>query len=558
MDLQRNGLIAAMVVVLGVLFVQWNEFKSARAPVEQTASEETLLVPGLVVDQPNTPVEIADAIPEIITDEAVAAVEAELTETNPSARLVDVKTDVLEVTIDTLGGDIIRAALPKHLASLEVGAQPFVILNRTRQHTYVAQSGLIGPDGTDGKQGRPQFSVAKARYELTAGQAQLEVALRLVTGDVTITKTFIFRRGDYLINLDYQVQNNSESEWRAHLFGQIQRDASSPQVSNAMSPRPYLGMALTTNEENYKKVDFEDLDEGPVKAAKSGGWVAMVQHYFVSAWVPDQDHENQFQLRKLGNQDLYAAGFTGPVVAVPAGGAGRLTAGFYVGPKNQQGMGMISPYLDLTIDYGWLWWIAKPLFAGLELINKVLNNWGWSIIVLTIVVKLLFFPLSAASYRSMARMRKLQPEMLRLRELYGDDRQKLSQETMGLYKKEKVNPLGGCLPMLVQMPVFIALYWVLNESVELRHAPWILWINDLSVKDPFYVLPVLNAISMFILQTLQPAPPDPTQAKVMKAMPIAFGFFFMFFPAGLVLYWTVNSILSIAQQWAITRKIDAA
>ena len=245
------------------------------------------------------------------------------------------------------------------------------------------------------------------------------------------------------------------------------------------------------------------------------------------------------------------------MVEVEPGHKGLLQADFYVGPKDQKRLAEISEYLDLTIDYGWLWWVAKPLFWGLALINKILDNWGWSIVVLTVVVKTIFYPLSAASYRSMARMRKLQPEMLRLKELYGDDRQKMSQETMNLYKREKVNPVGGCLPMLIQMPVFIALYWVLNESVELRHSPWILWITDLSIKDPYYVLPVLNGISMYLLQTLQPAPPDPMQARVMKIMPVAFSFFFMFFPAGLVLYWTVNSILSIAQQWVITRRIES-
>ena len=263
-------------------------------------------------------------------------------------------------------------------------------------------------------------------------------------------------------------------------------------------------------------------------------------------------------MRKIGDREVYALGFIGPEHRVEPGQSGRLAAGFYVGPKDQDRLEEIAPFLDLTVDYGWLWWLAKPLFAGLQLLHGLLGNWGWAIVAVTVLIKLVFFPLSAASYRSMARMRKLQPEMLSLRERYGDDRQKLSQEVMALYKREKVNPMGGCLPMLIQMPVFIALYWVLSESVELRQAPWILWITDLSIRDPLYVLPILNGISMYVLQTLQPAPPDPTQAKVMRIMPVAFSFFFVLFPAGLVLYWTVNSILSIAQQWVITKRIEAS
>ena len=391
--------------------------------------------------------------------------------------------------------------------------------------------------------------------QLLDGDAQIVVDLHLEQDGATLTKRFIFKRDDYLVDVVYLVENHSSEVWQAHLFGQIQRDSHNPNANSTMGPNAYLGAALTTDEDKYKKFDFSDMDEGALKAEKLGGWVAMVQHYFVSAWVPDQSVNNSYQLRKLGSKDLYTMGFTSAAVDVAAGDSGELRAAFYVGPKDQYRMEEISPYLDLTIDYGWLWWVAKPLFYGLTMFHGLVGNWGWSIIFLTFVVKLLFFPLSAASYRSMARMRKLQPEMARLKELYGDDRQKMSQEMMAFYKKEKVNPMGGCLPMLIQMPVFIALYWVLNESVELRHTPFIFWLTDLSQKDPYYVLPVLNGISMFVLQTLQPAPPDPMQAKVMRLMPVAFSFFFMFFPAGLVLYWTVNSILSIAQQWTITRKI---
>lgn len=555
MDWQRSALIAAIVLVFGLLFIRWNEFQEAHGPVITEVNNESVLIPPLPEERVlSSEVQQGDTsdIPELVQRvEEVQVKENVIAE----ARLVTVKSDVLEVTIDTLGGDIVRVALLQHLVSQEPGADSFVILNRTQSHTYIAQSGLIGRNGTDTAAGRPRFSVAKTQYELLEGDTQIIVDLHLEQDDARLTKRFIFKRDNYLVDIVYLVENHSSEVWQAHLFGQIQRDSHNPNINNTMAPNAYLGAALTTDQDKYKKFDFQDMAEGAFKAEKLGGWVAMVQHYFVSAWIPDQNANNSYQLRKLGSKDLYTMGFTSSAVDVAAGDSGELRASFYVGPKDQYRMEEISPYLDLTIDYGWLWWIAKPLFYGLTMFHSLVGNWGWSIIFLTFVVKLLFFPLSAASYRSMARMRKLQPEMARLKELYGDDRQKMSQEMMAFYKKEKVNPMGGCLPMLIQMPVFIALYWVLNESVELRHAPFILWLTDLSQKDPYYVLPILNGISMYILQTLQPAPPDPMQAKVMRFMPVAFSFFFMFFPAGLVLYWTVNSILSIAQQWTITRKI---
>ena len=556
MDWQRNALIAAIVLVFGLLFIRWNEYQEAQAPVIAEISEESVLIPPLLGNRPAAPQVQNDglsAIPSLTQSADPSQIESE---TSPEhTRLITVSSDVLQVTIDTLGGDIVRVALSQHLVSQEPDAGPFVMLNRTQSQTYIAQSGLIGRNGTDTAAGRPRFSVAQSHYELLEGEEQLVVDLKLEQDGATLTKQFIFKRSNYLIDVVYRVENHADEVWQAHLFGQIQRDSHNPVPGRSMGPNAYLGAALTTDDDKYKKIDFSDMEEGIFKAEKLGGWVAMVQHYFISAWVPDQSQNNSYQLRKLGSKDLYTMGFTSAAVDVAPGDSGELRAAFYVGPKDQYLLEELSPYLDLTIDYGWLWWVAKPLFAGLTMFHNLLGNWGWSIIFLTFVVKLLFFPLSAASYKSMARMRKLQPEMARLKELYGDDRQKMSQEMMAFYKKEKVNPMGGCLPMLIQMPVFIALYWVLNESVELRHSPFIFWLTDLSQKDPYYVLPVLNGISMFVLQTLQPAPPDPMQAKVMRLMPVAFSFFFMFFPSGLVLYWTVNSMLSIAQQWTITRKI---
>lgn len=555
MDWQRSVLIGAILVVLYLLLLEWNQFQEQQAAIREggKSAEELLLAPEPDLE----PAETVQELPE-----AAAAIEPpaaeQPTRTTNADQLISVKTDVLDVVIDRRGGDLVKASLPKHLVTLKENGEGFTLLNRTASTTYIAQSGLLGANGTDSNAGRPLFRVTESEYQLAEGEGGLRVDLLLQQGDVDITKRFIFHRGEYLVDVVYLVQNHSDEAWKAGFFGQIKRDSHNPGSGNSMGVQPFLGAALRTGDENYKKLDFGDIADENFKTSITGGWVAMVQHYFISAWVPDQAQRNTFSLRQLGNKDLFALGFTSPQVQVGPGETAEIGAQFYVGPKDQYRLEEISPFLDLTVDYGWLWWLSKPLFWILMQIHSVVNNWGWAIIILTMIIKLAFFQLSATSYRSMAKMRKLQPEMLRIRELYGNDRQKLSQETMNLYRKEKVNPMGGCLPILVQMPVFLALYWVLLESVELRHAPWVFWIQDLSVKDPYFVLPLIMGLSMFVQQKLNPAPPDPTQAKIMQIMPIAFTVFFMFFPAGLVLYWTVNNVLSIVQQWVITRRIEAA
>ncbi|MDE0053418.1 MAG: membrane protein insertase YidC [Gammaproteobacteria bacterium] len=471
-----------------------------------------------------------------------------------SDRLVHVRTPVHEVWIDRHGGDVVRLKLPRF--PVEVGGkETWTLLDRRHDHVYIAQSGLIGADGTD-RNGRPLYTTRADEYVLEEGELELE--LRHESGGVALTKRYTFRADDYLIDVDQDVDNRSAGTFKAQVFVQLKRDASRPEDSGVpFGPRPYVGAAFTTPEDRYYKIDFEDLDDGTYRVEVDGGWAAVLQHYFVSAWVGTPGEVNAYYGRRLGDGN-YAVGFVGPQFEVPSNQRASVGAGLYAGPKDQRRLEEIAPHLNLTVDYGFLWWMSVPLFHVLDAIHSVVGNWGVAIILLTFCVKLLLYPLASASYRSMAKMKKVMPQVKRLQERYSDNRQKLSQEMMALYKKEGANPLGGCLPLLVQMPVFLALYWVLIESVELRQAPFVLWIKDLAAMDPFFVLPLLYGASFYAMQLLNPPPPDPMQAKVMKAMPFVFTALFVFFPAGLVLYWLVNNLLSLLQQWYITRKIERA
>ena len=374
---------------------------------------------------------------------------------------------------------------------------------------------------------------------------------------LTVTKRFHFEPNNYLVTVSYLIRNNSDQRWQGVPFTQLKRDSSkAPNADNSgFGMQPFLGAALTQPDDRFTKFSFDDIADDPFKQDLPGGWIAMMQHYFISAWIPNPDQTHQYSTRQTAG-GFNIAGMTSPALIVDPGREITYSADLYVGPKDQYRLEEISPYLDLTVDYGWLWWIAKPLFWLLTKIQGLVGNWGFAIILLTVLVKGAFFNLSAASYRSMAKMRKVQPKMVAIREEYANDKQKQSQAMMELYKKEKINPMGGCLPILIQMPVFISLYWVLMESVELRQAPFILWIDDLAVMDPYFVLPVLMGASMFFMQKLNPPPPDPMQAKLMQWLPVVFTFFFLWFPAGLVLYWVVNNLLSMAQQYVITRRIE--
>jgi len=548
MDWQRYTLLGGIAAVVLALTYQWSEFKQAQTPA---VDRETVVH----ADTPTTASQTGDNgadVPQLNPGATQPAAGD-----TASGQLINVTTDVFELSIDPRGGDIVKVALREFAQKLH-SPDPLILLNRTREHTYVAQSGLIGHNGTDSAKGRPLFSSAETQYALQEGKDSLTVDLKLQQNGVDITKRYTFKRGDYLVNVSYLVQNSSAQPWSAALYGQIKRDDHVPQVDSGLRMHPFLGAALRTPDEHYFKQDFEEIAEKPTRVSIEGGWVAMVQHYFLSAWVPQQDISNSFELRALGN-GLFRLGFTSPQVTVAAGDQGELSASFYAGPKDIYRLEQISPYLDLTVDYGWLWWLSKPLFRILHFIQShIVSNWGWAIILLTIFIKALLYPLSSAGMKSMARMRKFAPQMKKLQEQYKDNRQKLAEETMKLYRREKINPMGGCLPLLLQMPVFIALYWMLTEAVELRHAPWILWIHDLSAKDQFFILPVFYGATMWFMQKLNPQPTDPTQARIMQLMPVVMTFFFLWFPAGLVLYWITNNLITIAQTWYINKKVEAA
>jgi YidC/Oxa1 family membrane protein insertase len=554
MDIKRTILIAALAVVSYVMVLKWNDdYGQAALPTQNTAA--STVAPGLPDGVPAGNNGASADVPSANAESSPA----ELAPVALSKDLVRVKTDVLELAIDPVGGDIVQLNLPKYPRRQDHPNIPFQLFDNGGERVYLAQSGLTGANGPDARStGRPLYAAEQRNYQLADGQEQLVVDLKFSDNGVNYIKRFSFKRGEYDLTVSYLIDNQSSQAWSGNMFAQLKRDASGdPSSSTATGTATYLGAALWTAAEPYKKVSMKDIDKGSLKENVSGGWVAWLQHYFVTAWIPAKSDNNVVQTRK-DSQGNYIIGYTGPAISVPAGGKVETSAMLYAGPKIQSKLKELSPGLELTVDYGFLWFIAQPIFWLLQHIHSLLGNWGWSIIVQTMLIKGLFFPLSAASYRSMARMRAVAPKLAALKERFGDDRQKMSQAMMELYKKEKINPLGGCLPILVQMPVFLALYWVLLESVEMRQAPWMLWITDLSIKDPFFILPIIMGATMFIQQRLNPTPPDPMQAKVMKMMPIIFTFFFLWFPAGLVLYWVVNNCLSISQQWYITRNIEAA
>jgi YidC/Oxa1 family membrane protein insertase len=554
MDFQRYILIAAVAVLSFMLVIRWGEFQQQHINGAPTtvAATPTPADANLPTASDNT------TLPAAATTEQTSA--SPTTSVNAANRYIHVHTDVLDIKINLQGGDIVYAALPKYSAKLNTPDVPFELLEQDDKRSYIAQSGLIGVDTNNA---RPLYQADAIEYQLAGDADALTVVLHTSTEQhIDVEKRFTFHRNDYLVNVDYIAANHGEQAWRGALFGQLKRDSSADPsvVAGAFGVSSFLGGAInkidpsSTKSEGYHKLPFKDMAEKPLKLQQQGGWIAIVQHYFLTAWIPSADQQNQFTTSARDGSHLIR--FIGAEQTVAPGASGNFSARFYAGPKDQNRLRQISSGLDLSVDYGWLWWIAQPLFLLLTKIHGLLGNWGWSIMVLTLMVKAAFFWLNAKAYTSMANMRRVQPKLAEIRERYADDKQKQSQEMMSLYKTEKINPLGGCLPVVVQMPVFLSLYWVLLESVELRHAPWILWIHDLSAMDAYYVLPLLMGATMFFQQKLNPPPPDPMQAKVMQWMPVMFTFFFLWFPAGLVLYYVVNNLLSIVQQYIITKRIN--
>ena len=559
-DWQRYLLLAGLAVGAYVLVLQWNEDYGGVS--ERQGGEVPELARPSGGDSPLglEPTQDRGDVPDaaLVAGGQLQAVGEPAERTR---KAVHVRTQVLDVWIDLSGGDVVRAWLPEHPLSLDTPDIAFPLMDRGQGREYVAQSGLVGPDGVDDASGRPNFASAREDYATEPGQT-LDVVLEMQPKPgkehLNVEKVYRFSHDDYLVRMEYRVTNLGRADAQINMFAQFKHDGGEALAgeSSGLGPRPYVGAALQTNEDRYYKLDFDDIDDGPYQARKQGGWVAMLQHYFLGAWIPAATDQNSYVGRKTGDGG-YAVGLIGPEQRLMPGETRVFGAGLYLGPKNQRRLQEIAPDLNLTVDYGFLWWLAVPLFWVLDWLHSYVGNWGGAIILLTFLVKLVLYPLSSAGYRSMAKMRQVAPKMKQLQERYSDDRQKLSAEMMALYKREGANPMGGCLPMLLPMPVFIALYWVLYESVELRQAPFALWIQDLSEIDPFFVLPILMGASMFLMQYLNPPPPDPMQARIMKAMPIAFTVLFLFFPSGLVLYWLANNILSLAQQWYITRKIEA-
>lgn len=549
MDIRRTIIFIGLAISAYFLILAWNadygQKPQVNAPVATTAMAELDLPDTSDADQAKV---VSDA-PSFI-NQGVHAVEAKAS----GPQLVQITTDVLNVLIDLQGGEVVSVKLPAYPQSIDTPNVPFSLLDRSQARFYTAQSGLLGRDGVD-KDNAALYQTEQVNYVLGEGQNELKVVLKTSSDKAQVEKIFTFKRADYLIGVDYQIKNTSDSDWQGVFYAQLKRDNSDdPSQGSQMGMAAYLGAALTTKDSRYEKVKFSDLEKG-YKSVETGGWAAMLQHYFVSAWIPqDQSQQYTYNGRAVKGNNIF--GYYGAPFVVAPGASKEVGANLYVGPKIQKHLEEIAPNLELTVDYGFLWWIAQPLFWLLTFFHGLVGNWGFAIILLTVSIKLLFFKPSAMSYRSMANMRKVAPKMQEIKEQYGDNREKLGQEMMKLYRDEKINPLGGCLPILIQMPVFIALYWVLMESVELRQAPFILWIHDMSVMDPYFILPLIMGASMFIQMKLNPQPADPMQARVMQFMPIIFTVFFLWFPAGLVLYWVVNNVLSIAQQYVITKQIE--
>ena len=550
MDNQR----LILFVVLGFLFLMlWQSWVEYSAPEQavQISGESARTDQSAIEAIPETPMMASDA-PELTPATASSNFNKKV-----EGQTVSVETDLLKVELNTLGAGINKVWLKNYTVDIDHPEDLFQLMNDKGQDIYTAQSGLL-VQGREFPTHKTVYTSSKNAFKLSEDSDQLDVDFVWNSKDgITYKKTYSFHRDSYVVDINYKVFNPSTSAWVGYQYNQFKRSQVDTQSSfNPATMVPsFTGGAIYDIEDKYRKISFSDMQEENISVLTTNGWVGMLQHYFVGSWLLDEKKKYEIFSNK-GDGNTYFFGYKSLVpVTIQPGKAGELSTRLYMGPKETRRITAAAPGLELTVDYGWLTAISAPLYWLLDKIHSLVGNWGWSIIILTIMIKLVFYPLSAASHKSMANMRKMTPRIKTLKERYGDDKQKLNQAMMKLYKEEKINPLGGCLPVLIQIPVFIALYWALLESVELRQAPWILWIKDLSAPDPYFVLPILMGVSMLVQQMLSAVAMDPMQKKIMMAMPVVFTFFFLFFPSGLVLYWTVNNLLTIAQQYAINKKM---
>lgn len=542
MDTFRTMLFAALVLIVFMMWQAWEkDYGQTATPVATQASG-----PGVTAAAP------AD-VPQ--APGMVASLRAAPDSVVSRGKRIKVHTDVYDIELDSQGGDIKKAYLLKYPTTAKKPDQPFALmsdgLSDRMPHLFISQTGLLG--GGAPNHSAP-YSSDTDRYSLKDGEDKLEVVLHWRnTEGLVVDKVYTFHRGRYDFELEYRVANHTAKAWQGSMYRQFKRTEDTG-VEKSRFLYTYTGGVVSTKDNPYEKIDFGDMEDQDLKQEIKQGWVAMIQHYFVGAWIGDEG-QTHHAYSKVSEGNKYVIGMVTPQASIAPGSTGSMKTRAYVGPKLQYKMKEVAPNLELTVDYGWLTILAEPIFWVMKWIQSVVGNWGWTIILLTISIKLMFYKLSETSYKSMANLRRVSPRLQSLKERFGDDKQGMQQAMMKIYKEEKINPLGGCLPILVQIPVFIALYWVLLESVEMRQAPFILWLDDLSSKDPYYVLPLLMGASMLIQQKLNPAPIDPVQAKIMMMLPIVFTVFFAFFPSGLVLYWVANNVLSITQQWVITKRI---
>ncbi len=541
MDFQRLLLVAALSFTLLMIWQAWQkDYGQPQSPIVQ---DQAAPAEAERKDMPGVPVEAGLA---------TQPSDAPSVQGVKTAQRINVRTDVYDIEIDSVGGDLRRVDLLDYPVAVDKPDEPFRLMDDGKNF-FIAQAALLPVGDSVAPNHHQTFVADKQSYQMGKGEDTLKVRLNWSNGEgLDIDKIYTFHRGSYVIDVDFEVKNNSGKPWSGHMYRQLQR--SEPEDGGSLFIYTYTGGVIYSPEGKYEKIDFDDMRKSNLRRSFDGGWAAMIQHYFLSAWIPPQDQSNNYYTKAPGD-NRYLIGMVGEAKNIAPGETGKFNSELYVGPKLQDDLKQVAKGLELTVDYGILTIISEPLFWLLKKIHNLVGNWGWSIIILTIMIKAVFYKLSETSYKSMAHMRKVQPRLQQLKERFGDDKKKLNEAMMKMYREEKINPLGGCLPILVQIPVFIALYWMLLESVEMRHAPFMLWINDLSSKDPYFVLPILMGATMLIQHKLNPTPLDPIQARVMMILPIAFTFFFMFFPAGLVLYWVVNNTLSIAQQWYITRVV---